>query len=142
MADLSCTKRPYLGRILKKMKGCEGFCFASGRWHSTMQLFSKQKSADRRMRFERKARRIQSLRGSLARQMLPLCWCSFGPAIRPRDNSKVNFRRELQMDVSKIDRDDRQSQLSGQAQWASNYAWGFAAAAAIMAVLLWALFGK
>ncbi len=46
------------------------------------------------------------------------------------------------MDTSKNERDDRQSQVSGQAQWASNYAWGFAAAAALVAVLLWAVFGK
>jgi len=46
------------------------------------------------------------------------------------------------MSTSKNDRDDRQSQLSAQGQWASNLAWGYAVAAALVAVLLFALLGR
>jgi len=46
------------------------------------------------------------------------------------------------MDISQNERDDRQSKVSAEAQWASNVAWGVAAAAALLAILLWAVFGK
>jgi hypothetical protein len=46
------------------------------------------------------------------------------------------------MDMSENERNERQSQISAQAQWASTFAWGLSAAAAIVAILLWAVFGK
>jgi hypothetical protein len=46
------------------------------------------------------------------------------------------------MDTSQNERNERQSQVSAQGQWASNIAWGISAAAAILAILLWAVFGK
>jgi hypothetical protein len=46
------------------------------------------------------------------------------------------------METPQNERDDRQSKVSSQAQWASNFAWGLSAAAALLAILLWAVFGK
>jgi hypothetical protein len=49
---------------------------------------------------------------------------------------------ELPMNISENDRDDRQSKVSADGQWASNLAWGLSAAAALLAILLWVAFGK
>lgn len=46
------------------------------------------------------------------------------------------------MTIQKVNHDDRESQFSAQGQWASTLAWGFAAAAALAAFLLWVLFGS
>jgi hypothetical protein len=56
--------------------------------------------------------------------------------------SAIPLSAELPMDMSEDERNDRQSKVSAEAQWASNFAWGLSAAAAILAILLWALFGK
>jgi hypothetical protein len=43
------------------------------------------------------------------------------------------------MNARSTDRDERLADSNAQAEWASNFAWGFAVLAALAAVFIWAL---
>jgi hypothetical protein len=46
------------------------------------------------------------------------------------------------MTTTENSRDERRAQMNADGEWASTYAWGFAALTALTAVFLWTLFGR